>query len=250
MSEAMVRASGGFSRENMAAARAEGKNEGITETKVGTAENYDVLSGKTYTNHSAVGAVGSMPNNGSYNIELATRNSEAFIPQGYHTGGGRVSVQQPVYTKYLTASQTGNVDLSPYDYKYVNAEAVYKAGKDEAASMTHFFVTNLGVATIGKDEYTESMTVANNTRYPMGLIVNATASVTSTADSYAVPVIDVANGTLLDSYTTENTSTNVKNKLVVAEYTVSPNTTATVRIKGTVHGCNMAYSVSAGRISL
>ena len=249
MSEAMVRASGGFSRDNMATAKADGKREGIAETKVGTAEANDVLTGKTFTNSSAVGAEGRMVNNGSYNITLSGRNSEAFIPQGYHSGSGRINVAQPQATKYLSSGDTGDVSLSPYDYRYVNASNVYKAGKDYAAAHTYFELRNYGAYTVNKDAYTETMSITNNTSYPMALIISATASVTASSDSYAVPVIYVTNGIYVDSRDAEYKSTNVRNKLVTSIYTVNPNTTAEVRIKAANHNCNMTFSVSSGRIS-
>ena len=251
MSEAMVRASGGFSRENMATARADGKREGITETKVGTAEPNDVLTGKTFTNGSAVGAEGRMVDNGNYHITLSGRNSEAYIPQGYHSGYGlvRVSPPSPSSVKYLSAGQRGNQSLTPYDYSYVNADAVYNEGKDYAASNTSFVLRNIGAYVVNKDESTEIMQVANNTSRPMTLIVTATASVTATADNYAVPVINVSNGTLIESSTAEYKSTNVRSKIVVGKYNVSPNTTASVKIKATNYNCNMAFSISSGTIS-
>lgn len=90
MSETMVRASGGFSLANMAQARAEGKAEGIAETKVGTAQLNDVLAEKTFTNSTAVGVTGTMPNNGGNNIVLGASGVTATIPRGYYNGNGSI----------------------------------------------------------------------------------------------------------------------------------------------------------------
>lgn len=248
MSETMVRASGGFSRANVAAARAEGKNEGIAETKKGTAEANDVLYGKTFTNSSAVNVPGAMPNNMDYDIVLAGRGSEANIPRGYHDGRGVVSVAAPSGVKYLTGSQLGPISLSPYDYSMVDGTALYNAGMVEIAERVKFETEALGAETVNKDAYTAAVSVANPYAYPMTVIVTAIASVTATASGYAVPVINVSDSELWDSYTREHTSTNVKSKIVVGEYKVPAYTTASVSIQATVHGSNITYSITAGRI--
>ena len=129
MANEMVRASGGYSKKNVDDAYDDGYTAGETATKVGTAGLGDVLSGKTFTNSSAVGATGNMPNNGKTDITVPARlNTSQRIPAGYHNGNGVISVAAPSGTKTLAGNQTGNVDLTPYDYKYVNASAVYTAG--------------------------------------------------------------------------------------------------------------------------
>ena len=69
-------------------------NEGVANTKVGTASASDVLSGKTFTNESNVGATGSMTNRGAWTSSVTPSSSAqtVTIPQGYHNGNGYVSV--------------------------------------------------------------------------------------------------------------------------------------------------------------
>ncbi|OQW99377.1 MAG: hypothetical protein BWK80_63095, partial [Desulfobacteraceae bacterium IS3] len=55
----------------------------------GDASAGDVLSGRTFSNASASGMSGSMPNNGAANITPGTANQT--IPAGYHNGSGTVA---------------------------------------------------------------------------------------------------------------------------------------------------------------
>lgn len=74
--------------------------KGVTDTKVGTAVAGDVLSGKTFTNSSSVGASGSMTNNGAVSPSGLNCGGSYTIPAGYHNGSG-------VVTANSLASQTG-----------------------------------------------------------------------------------------------------------------------------------------------
>lgn len=69
-------------------------NQGVSDTKVGTASASDVLSGKTFTNASNVGASGSMTNRGAWTTSVTPSSSAqtVSIPSGYHNGSGYVSV--------------------------------------------------------------------------------------------------------------------------------------------------------------
>lgn len=69
-------------------------NQGVSDTKVGTASASDVLSGKTFTNASSVGASGSMTNRGAWTTSVTPSGSAqtVTIPSGYHNGSGYVSV--------------------------------------------------------------------------------------------------------------------------------------------------------------
>lgn len=69
-------------------------NQGVSDTKVGTAGTGDVLSGKTFTNNTTVGASGGMSNRGAWTASVTPSSSaqNVTIPQGYHNGSGYVSV--------------------------------------------------------------------------------------------------------------------------------------------------------------
>lgn len=76
-----------------------GEAAGIAETKVGTAQPENVLSGTTFTNATRVGANGSMTNNGAVSQSLNCGGSYT-VPAGYHNGSGKVTANS-------LASQTG-----------------------------------------------------------------------------------------------------------------------------------------------
>lgn len=81
-------------------------SKGVSDTKVGTAGVGDVLSGKTFTNASNVGATGTMTNNGAVNKSLNTSTTSYTVPAGYHNGSGKVSIttQEKTVTAGTSAS--------------------------------------------------------------------------------------------------------------------------------------------------
>lgn len=69
-------------------------NEGVSDTKVGTAVASHVLYPDTFTSANGVGTTGSMPNRGAWTSSVTPSSSAqtVTIPQGYHNGSGYVSV--------------------------------------------------------------------------------------------------------------------------------------------------------------
>lgn len=61
-------------------------NAGVNATKVGTATAARVLSGYTFTNSSAVGVSGTMPNRGALNFNPSSSLSQS-VSAGYYSGG-------------------------------------------------------------------------------------------------------------------------------------------------------------------
>ena len=170
MGDSLVRASGGFSRQDMQDNYDLGYNAGVTATKVGDAQNGDVLYGKTYTNNSAVGATGSMPNRGAATIVTPRDGTNQTIAQGYHNGSGYAKVAAASGTRVLTSSETGSTDLGEYNsYRYVNAANVYNAGKAAVANATNFFYSAIEDFT-GSD-YETWRKVATINSVPSGIIV-------------------------------------------------------------------------------
>lgn len=81
-----------------------GEAAGVAATKVGTAQPGEVLTGKTFTNSSQVGAAGTMPNNGTWSQTItpsASQEQVIVIPGGYHNGNGQITV-----TQYSCSSNT------------------------------------------------------------------------------------------------------------------------------------------------
>lgn len=90
-----------------------GENAGIASAKVGTAVAGDVLSGKTFTNSSSIGASGSMTNNGAVSPNALSAGDSYTVPAGYHNGSGVVTTQ-------TLAAQTGvDTDKTAIDSSHV-----------------------------------------------------------------------------------------------------------------------------------
>ena len=83
---------------------------GLTKSKLALADATagDVLSGKKFYAGDKVIKAGSMANNGAWSSSLAPGGS-VVVPQGYHNGGGRVSVEA---LKMVTM----NVASWPHEY--------------------------------------------------------------------------------------------------------------------------------------
>ena len=84
-------------------------NAGVAATKVGTAVEANVLSGKTFTNSSGVGKTGTMTNNGAVSKTITPSSSAQTytIPAGYHNGSGKVTVNgKSVTVQTITSTMT------------------------------------------------------------------------------------------------------------------------------------------------
>jgi hypothetical protein len=88
-----------------------GYNQGVADTKQGTAKESDVLAGVTFTSENGVNLIGSMANNGELNWK-PTGSTTYIITPGYYSGGTLDS--QDVYTTgYNQAiSDVGNVFIA------------------------------------------------------------------------------------------------------------------------------------------
>ena len=146
MAEEMVRASGGFSRANMAQARAEGKAEGVAETRVGTAQLSDVLIGKTFTNNTAVGVTGTMPNNGGNDIILGASGVTAVIPRGYYNGNGSIDA-----TAVYNAGRTAGYSQGHADWQNTvgsTAQDVWASGERVTSYSATYTASKAGILII------------------------------------------------------------------------------------------------------
>lgn len=89
----------------------------------GDAVAADVLTGKTFSNASAVGVAGTMPNNGAVS-GVATPSQPYTIPAGYHNGSGTVTVSgafSPTLFEILT-SNTAYTFASDYPVVYISSD--------------------------------------------------------------------------------------------------------------------------------
>lgn len=177
-------------------------NAGVSATKVGNATAANVLSGKTFTNSTTVGATGTMTNNshsGTANVKYgsettATHYSDSTlncgnqyrIPAGYHDGKG-------VVTANSLASQTG-VDSGKTAINAANVYTGYQGwvnGNKITGTMGNATVTS-GSATISSTSYTYNSTNDN---------FNVTGSATIGAPTVGT------NGYISSTLGTKNTNT-------------------------------------------
>ena len=130
----------------------------VAAARVGDATAANVLAGKTFTNSSASGIPGTMPNRGAWTSTktATTSNQTVTIPSGYHNGSGSVTVKPQVQSGTYTfpSGSTGSThDLTATNnIRYVNAESVYLKGKaDAAVSYRTASTGNIGFGESTKD---------------------------------------------------------------------------------------------------
>ena len=155
-----------------------GYNAGVSATKKGTAGAGDVLSGKTFTNGSSVGASGTMPNKGAW-TGATTGSGNVTIPAGYHNGQGHVS-----------GAGAYNAGVSAADGR-VNADSAnYKGGYNAGVSATKKGTAGAGDVLSGKTFTNSSNVEAGGTMPNKG---NTTQDATATQDdTYTYLTVPVA----------------------------------------------------------
>lgn len=99
----------------------------------GNAVEADVLSGKTFSNDSGTGKIGTMPNRGAVSQSLAV-NGSYTIPQGYHNGAGQVT--QSIATK-------GAATITPSTVNQVIAANQYLTGAQTIAGSANLAAANI-----------------------------------------------------------------------------------------------------------
>ena len=105
-----------------------GYNEGVNDTKVGTATSSQVLSDYTFTNNNGIGLQGSMPNRG--NLNWSGSNTTYSIPSGYYSGGtldSRTSYMNGYNSGYDKGKKEGGSSVvNGVEYKQSLIELPYK----------------------------------------------------------------------------------------------------------------------------
>jgi hypothetical protein len=99
----------------------------------GNAVEADVLSGKTFSNDSGTGKIGTMPNRGAVSQSLAV-NGSYTIPQGYHNGAGQIT--QSIATK-------GAATITPGTTNQVIAAGQYLTGAQTIAGSANLLAANI-----------------------------------------------------------------------------------------------------------
>lgn len=81
------------------------------DTSSATADASDVLSGETFYGASGTEQTGSMVNNGSVSGTIDDLSTPYAIPQGYHDGGGTVSIDSTESAKIIPANIKDGVEI-------------------------------------------------------------------------------------------------------------------------------------------
>ncbi len=178
-----------------------GYNAGVSATKKGTAGAGDVLSGKTFTNGSSVGASGTMPNKGAW-TGATTGNGNVAIPAGYHNGSGYVS-GAGAYNKGVTdADNRVNTNSANYKGGYnagvsaadgrVNADSAnYKGGYNAGVSATKKGTAGAGDVLSGKT-FTNGSSVGASGTMPNKGNTTQDAGATTQDDTYTYLTVPIA----------------------------------------------------------
>lgn len=94
-------------------------NDGVRDTKKGTATSKDVLSGKTFTNGEGVGISGTMPNRGDMGFFLTAETPTYRIPEGYYSGRGSIEMDNIYQLPTLHITENKTYTLKAVDCFYV-----------------------------------------------------------------------------------------------------------------------------------
>lgn len=94
-----------------------------------TAGASDVLYGKVIVGANGLEVVGMMPNKGAWN-STATSNGSVAIPEGYHNGSGKVTVDVPSSTTIPTDGDAATSDV-------LTGKTFYSGGSKKTGTMTN-----------------------------------------------------------------------------------------------------------------
>ena len=94
-----------------------------------TAGASDVLYGKVIVGANGLEVVGMMPNKGAWN-STATSNGSVAIPEGYHNGSGKVTVDVPSSTTIPTDGDAATSDV-------LTGKTFYSGGSKKTGAMTN-----------------------------------------------------------------------------------------------------------------
>lgn len=117
--------------------------DGKKSAMVGTATAGNVLSGKTFTNTSQIGASGSMPNRGAWTANTVNGNNVA-IPAGYHNGSG-----------YVSGSGAFNAGVTAADNRANPNSVNYKTGYNAG------YAVGQGSVSVSRQELVGQVTINN-----------------------------------------------------------------------------------------
>lgn len=81
----------------------------------------EILAGKTAAARGAI-LTGTMPNNGAVTGEIATKDGEYTVPQGYHDDSGKVSIASAEQAKIIAGNIKSGISILGVTGTYSGAE--------------------------------------------------------------------------------------------------------------------------------
>lgn len=133
----------------------------------------EVLKGKTaYARGQKL--VGTMPNNGAVTGEISTKEGSYTIPQGYHDGSGKVSIDATEQAKIIAQNIREGVTILGVEGSMSGSEGVKAQAKTVTPSSTQQTIlpdegyTHLSQVTVEKIPYVESENSAGGTTVTIG----------------------------------------------------------------------------------
>lgn len=123
------------------------------DSKDATAAVAEILAGKTAYARGAM-LTGTMPNNGSVSGEVSTKDGQYSIPQGYHDGGGKVSIAAEEKSKLIPGNIKAGITVLGVTGTY---------GGEEIKAQSKSVTPSAAQQTVQPDEgydYLASVTVA------------------------------------------------------------------------------------------
>lgn len=130
-------------------------------TQDATATGAEILSGKTAYNK-AVKITGTMKNNGAVNGTISAKAEQYTVPQGYHDGGGKVSISPAEQAKLIATNIRQGVTVLGVTGTMSSTEGLKAQSKTVTPTATGFDVApdsgynSLASVTVAPIPYVES----------------------------------------------------------------------------------------------
>ena len=162
----------GVTAHDKSGAAITGTNTYDSDTSEDTAAVAEILTGKT-AHARGVQLTGTMPNNGSVMGTISTKAGEYTVPQGYHDGSGKVSIDSTEQAKIIAGNIKSGISILGVTGSY-SGESVTAQAKTATPSTSQQVITPddnydyLSQVTVAAIPYVESANSAGGTTVTIG----------------------------------------------------------------------------------